>query len=159
MTVRLRQNRTDSRNSEGFSPPAFDVDGMLGALAKWLRILGFDAAFPCKAPSRGRLYVTVRRIAGRSDTIIVEDRDPLEQLKQVLQTTGISPDPELFLTRCLICNVPVHDISREKAEGRVPEEVLQIATIFNECPKCGRVYWEGSHNERIRRRLQESGLR
>jgi uncharacterized protein with PIN domain len=137
---------------------AFDVDGMLGALTKWLRILGFDAAYPCSTPASGRIFVTMKRVAGRSDTIVVEDQDPVAQLKQVLEEAGISPDPELFLTRCLICNVPVEEIPRDKVAGRVPEQVFQKVTLFNECPTCGRIYWEGSHDQRIKKRLQKAGI-
>jgi len=131
---------------------------MLGHLAKWLRVLGFDAAYPCKAPSPARTFVTAKRIAAGSDTIIVEDQDPLDQLKQVLEHAGISPDPELFLSRCLLCNVSVAEVPRDRVAGRVPEQVFQVMTKFNQCPKCGRVFWEGSHAERMKMRLQKIGL-
>jgi len=156
--ARLRKDFSYNSDSRTDLVPPFDVDGMLGALAKWLRILGFDAAYPCSGPSSGRIFVTGKRIAGRSDTLILEDQDPLAQLKQVLDEVGIAPDPDLFLSRCLACNVPVEEIPRDKAEGRVPEKILLRATVFNECPKCGRVFWEGSHGKRIRKRLHKAGI-
>jgi len=131
---------------------------MLGHLAKWLRVLGFDAAYPCKAPSPGRTFITAKRIAAGSDTIIVEDQDPLDQLKQALEHAGISTDPGLFLSRCLLCNVPVKEVPRDRIAGRVPELIFQALTKFNECPRCGRVFWEGSHAERMKMRLQKMGL-
>lgn len=154
----LRNDHPDNSGSQHPLVPAFDLDGMLGALAKWLRILGFDASYPCRTPSPGRVFVTTKRIAGRSDTIIVDERDSLDQLRQVLEQAGVAPDPDLFLSRCLICNVLVEEISRDRAAGRVPEQVLRAVSVFNECPECGRVYWEGSHSERIKKRLQKSGL-
>jgi uncharacterized protein len=156
--ARVRIDHPDNSGSQHSLLPAFDLDGMLGALAKWLRILGFDASYPCRTPSSGRVFVTTKQVPGRLDTIIVDERDSLAQLRQVLEQAEVAPDPDLFLNRCLICNIPVEKISRDKAAGRVPEQVLQVVSMFNECPKCGRVYWEGSHSERIKRRLQKARL-
>lgn len=137
------------------SPSAsFDVDGTLGRLAKWLRILGFDATYPRSRPSAGRLFVTAGRSAPHARAIIVSGDDPLEQLKQVLEQAGVRPDPALFLARCLICNVPVRDVKLEDVAGKVPDGIFRGSESFHECPKCGRIYWEGSHAERIKKRLQ-----
>jgi uncharacterized protein len=133
---------------------SFDVDGMLGRLSKWLRILGFDAAFPRSKPSAGRLFVTARRSVTYAGAISVSGQDPLEQLRQVLEQAGIRPDPKLFLSRCLVCNVPVREVQRENAVGKVPDRILEKMEIFHECPACGRIYWEGSHAERIKTRLE-----
>ena len=138
------------------SPEAFDVDGTLGRLAKWLRILGFDADYPVTGPRAGRVYVT--RNKSCADAVRVHSNDPLKQLKQVLGDVGVQPDPDLFLCRCLICNVPVSAIDPIAVGGRVPPDVLAITDRFNECPRCGRVYWEGTHSARIKRRLQSAGI-
>jgi len=136
---------------------SFDVDGMLGRLAKWLRILGFDAAFPRSRPSAGRLFVTARKVARYADAIIVTGEDPQEQLRQALEQAGVQPDPNLFLSRCLICNIPVKEVQRKEVAGKVPDGVFQKSKSFHECPECGRIYWEGSHAERIKKRLQNLG--
>ncbi len=136
---------------------SFDVDGMLGRLAKWLRILGFDAAFPCSRPSAGRIFVTARKAVPYAGAMLVTGNDPLEQLKQVLEQAGIRPDPKLFLSRCLVCNVPVREVKRENVVGKVPDRILENAELFHECPACGRIYWEGSHAERMQKRLQNLG--
>jgi uncharacterized protein with PIN domain len=133
---------------------AFDVDGMLGRLAKWLRILGFDAAFPRSRPSAHRLFVTARRSIAYASAIIVTGPDPIEQLRQVLEQAGIRSDPKLLLSRCLICNVPVNEVRREDVAGRVPDLILEKTDLFHQCPKCGRIYWEGSHEKRIKKRLE-----
>ena len=134
---------------------SLDVDGMLGRLAKWLRILGFDAVFPRSQPSEGRLFVTARRSITYAGAIVVSGEDPSDQLRQVLEQTGIRPDPRLFLSRCLICNVPVREVQWEDVAGKVPDGVFQKSRSFRECPECGRIYWEGSHAERIKKRLQD----
>jgi uncharacterized protein len=133
---------------------SLDVDGMLGRLAKWLRILGFDTAFPRSRPSAGRLFVTARRSVTYAGAIVVSGEDPSDQLRQVLEQAGICPDPRLFLSRCLICNVPVREVQREDVAGKVPDGVFQKSRSFHECPECGRIYWEGSHADRIKKRLQ-----
>jgi hypothetical protein len=89
-------------------------------------------------------------------TITVSGEDPREQLRQVLEQAGIRPDPKLFLSRCLICNIPVRETERENAAGKVPDGIFQTSRNFNECPSCGRIYWEGSHAERMRKRLEGS---
>ena len=138
--------------------PCFDVDGMLGRLAKWLRILGFDAAYPRISSTIGRYFVTTKdRISG-GQTIVVSGDDPMEQLKQVLTAIHVRPDQSLFFSRCLICNVPVVEIPKAEVAGRVPEEIFGSRSEFHECPQCRRVYWEGSHLSRIVRRLTSAGV-
>ena len=136
--------------------PCFDVDGMLGRLAKWLRILGFDAAYPRTAAGEGRYFVTTKEWTGAGQTIVVSGADTMEQLKQVLAEIGIRPNRSLFFSRCLICNVPVVEIPKADAAGRVPEKILDSGSEFHECPRCGRVYWEGSHLGRTIRRLESA---
>lgn len=135
---------------------SLDVDGMLGRLAKWLRILGFDTAFPRTRPSADRLFVTARKSIAYAGAIIVSGEEPREQLRQVLEQAGIRPDPRLILSRCLICNVPVREVQREDVAGKVLDGVFQRSRSFHECPKCGRIYWEGSHVDRIKKRLEGS---
>jgi len=136
----------------------FDIDASLGRLAKWLRILGFDAAYPCREPSTGRFFVTSRESTGRLRTITIQSGDVLEQVKRVLDEIAVAPDPDLFFSRCLLCNLPVRPVSREHVAGRVPGSITEVVSEFNECPGCGRVYWQGSHSGRIKARLKEAGI-
>ncbi len=132
----------------------FDLDGMLGSLAKWLRILGFDATFPRTTPSSGRLFVTMKRMPVSLDIVRITKVGTAEQLEQLLELTGLRPDRDMLLTRCLICNVPVREVSKEQVCGKVPERVFDIFSDFTECPSCGRVFWEGSHGKRIGKTLE-----
>ncbi len=139
--------------------PCFDVDNMLGRLAKWLRILGFDAEYPRSTSRPGRIFVTAKEVAAFPTAIRVTTGAVEDQLSELFNQAGIDPNPELFFSRCLICNVPVEEISRDKTEGKVPEAVWQTTTHFNECPRCRRIYWEGTHGNRIKKRLAEAGVR
>lgn len=136
----------------------FDIDPSLGRLAKWLRILGFDTAYPCKELSSGRFFVTTRPSPGRLGTITVQSEDVFEQLKQLLGEMNVAPDPDLFFSRCLLCNKPVIPVAADEVTGRVPDSILELAPEFNECPRCGRVYWEGSHYGRVKAKLKEAGV-
>lgn len=135
--------------------PAFDVDGMLGGLAKWLRILGYDTAFPCPRPTSPlRVFVTTVRRKARAEAVIVTAEDRLQQLAEVLEQTGIVLDESLFFSRCTLCNEPVVPVSHDEVHGKVPDSILRRGGPFHGCPKCGRIYWEGSHLSRVRTRLR-----
>ncbi|MDQ7782697.1 MAG: Mut7-C RNAse domain-containing protein [Desulfomonilaceae bacterium] len=159
--------------------PAFCVDGMLGRLAKWLRILGYDAEFPCSDPSPERIFITMRKSGVRppasvrrvppghvwkpggillSADIRLTSHETLHQLRQIFDEAGIRPDPCRFLSRCVVCNVTVRCVTIDRVIDRIPKGVLEITEEFTECPRCGRVYWEGTHPIRIRTRLKEAGL-
>jgi uncharacterized protein len=133
--------------------PRFDVDGDLGRLAKWLRVLGLDAVYPCSRPSQGRFFVTTRTSTAQVMTVVVTSSDPFEQVSQVFDQTGVRPDPGLFLSRCVICNVTVEAISAAEIGDRLPEAIRKSMAPFHTCPRCGRIYWEGSHVNRMKRRL------
>ena len=64
-------------------PPLFDVHGMLGGLVKWLRILGFDAAFPCMDRRHGRIFVTSSLAKRYPDAVYVSSDTVFAQLKDV----------------------------------------------------------------------------
>ncbi|MFZ5867847.1 MAG: Mut7-C RNAse domain-containing protein [Thermodesulfobacteriota bacterium] len=140
---------------ENEAQPCFDVDAMLGKLAKWLRILGFDAAYPCVAPSKGRTFVSARKQAPFPIDVIITSARLADQIEEVFEQMDIRPDSALLFTRCLLCNLPVREIPKEKASSKVPPVVFQNTETFHQCPGCGRIYWEGSHVERTRRRVDQ----
>ncbi len=133
--------------------PAFDVDGMLGRLAKRLRMLGLATAFPVTEPAPDRTFVTARTSPPLGDTVVITAESVDEQLAEFLEQTQLEPDHALFFSRCLICNEPVTAIPKEEARDRVPTAVYRRFKTFRRCPTCGRIYWEGSHTDRARRGL------
>jgi uncharacterized protein with PIN domain len=136
------------------------ADGTVARLSRWLRLAGVDVAQGSGTDSEilrlaretGRRVLTrCRRLARRDPervTLIASER-PREQLGEVLPGAGVCRP----LTRCSICNALLVRIEREEARPLVPPYVFGHRAFFAHCPSCGRVYWEGTHVERIRETL------
>ncbi|HIE04415.1 MAG TPA: hypothetical protein EYP61_06610 [Candidatus Latescibacteria bacterium] len=145
----------------------FVADDMLGRLAKWLRLLGYDVIYPAPArdaqllrlaQAEDRVLLTRDRgLAERSfgRRVLVESGDLWEQLRQVVRELDLDVGKD-FLTRCALCNEPIEPLPKEEVRDSVPPYVFSTHERFARCPKCGRIYWEGSHVERMRRKLKEA---
>lgn len=146
----------------------FMVDVMLGRLARWLRVLGYDAAYQegiedadlvRLSLDEGRILLTRDRALPTEwwidNYLLIDSTRPVEQLSQVVRRYGLPWRDRLF-TRCTVCNEPLDTLDRHQALGRVPEKILEHASRFASCPVCNRVYWQGSHVDRMRRRLDEA---
>jgi uncharacterized protein len=142
--------------------PRFLLDGNLGRLAKWIRIIGYDAVY-CRgnadmhfirtAEKEQRIaLVRKRNLAGLSQTgrvVIVEaDRLP-DQIDEILSKLELHPDPARRMTRCLLCNALLTSVSREEAGDAVPDYIQEKYDGFRKCPLCGRIYWRGTHVSNI----------
>lgn len=139
--------------------PSFLADAMLGRLARWLRVLNYDAEYAtgtdamiaAQAQSEGRHVLTRdRQLAAETratGSLLVQSETPLIQLKEVVEHFGLSIPDELF-QRCLVCNVPLEHLPRGTRTDAPPDVVAE-----RRCPRCGRVYWEGSHTKRMRAAL------
>ena len=145
----------------------FIADVMLGKLAKWLRILGFDAAYSNRAEDSEllrtarrerralltrdrRLHASARNIRG----LLIESQDWRRQLVQVLEAFDLRGRVRP-MTRCLACNVRLKRLSRKNARNLVPPFVFERAPAFSICPDCGRTYWPGSHFGDMDKKLTE----
>ncbi len=140
----------------------FVLDPALGKLAKWLRILGHDAIY-WRGDQKGlielaerenRVIITKTRkilqeAQGRLTVFFVTENNPFLQLKEVIGGLKLKVKPEDLFSRCLICNEKLISISPENVKGRVPDYVYRTQGSFSECPKCRRVFWGGTHYERM----------
>jgi len=138
---------------------------MLGRLARWLRVLGWDTAYdPAThdpalvqwARSESRILLTRDRpllleLQPNRALFIVADR-PLEQLRQVVTEVGLGVPAELF-TRCLVCNAELRAATEAERARLVPPQARALPGPVRRCPGCGRVYWPGSHARRMRAAL------
>jgi uncharacterized protein with PIN domain len=147
--------------------PRFFADSMLAGLARWLRVLGYDAAHEAaiddaelvrRAAEERRLVLTRDRGLAEGwwtdGVLLLRGGRPLEQLREVAEATGIGPAAPF--SRCTRCNLPLGDPPADAVEARVPEEVRAGGRPLRGCAGCGRVYWEGSHTERMRRAVERA---
>ena len=148
--------------------PRFIADAMLGKLARWLRVLGCDVEyFPsigdeevvARAARAGRLILTrdtllVRRRGARNNHFFVVGDHFRDQLRQVVVHFAIDPT-DRFLTRCLECNSLLVEIGKSAVRDMVPPYVYATQEVFRSCPSCGRLYWQGTHRQRMAREVEE----
>lgn len=149
--------------------PRFAVDVNVGRLAKWLRIMGYDATYLPDiddsdlirhALDEGRALLTKdARIAERRLvtlgllTVLIITTDNLwEQIRQVADAFHL--DYRASLTRCIECNVPLSAVAREEVRDRVPPYVFRTQEEFMACPSCQRVYWKGTHWQNMQHELE-----
>ena len=152
--------------SEERAAPPLLLDAMLGRLARWLRLMGYDAAYLADtedivvvrvARAEGRLVLTRdRELAARRAIragLIQSDRLE-EQIEQVARDVG---PPGEGGPRCAVCNVPLAPVEPESVRDRVPPYVWRTQRDFSECGRCRRVYWPGTHWAGFRAKLGEGG--
>lgn len=152
--------------------PKFLADSMLGKLARWLILLGYDARYAHgagvadlelleAAHREGRVFLTrdtkIPAVAGLR-MIVVRGQRFEDQLKQVQLEMGLKPDRKKLFTRCTYCNLALEELSKEQALPLVPPLVRELTTPFFRCPSCKRMYWSGTHTERTVKRLEKLGL-
>jgi uncharacterized protein with PIN domain len=145
----------------------FVADCMLGRLAKWLKILGFDVLYFSKAEDRelvaiarreGRVLLTrdtglIERTARRPNRLFVRSDDWKDQVVQVLDDLGLW-DEVRPNTRCLECNLLLRPLSKDRARNLVTPYVHEHASSFAICPDCGRVFWQGTHHGDMEKKIE-----
>jgi len=151
--------------------PRFIVDSNVGRLGKWLRLLGYDTLFihPIEdgalvdiALSEQRILLTKdthvlrRRLvtSGQVTALLIEGDGVMEQLRQVAEAFGLDPSSRRF-SRCNECNEPLVAKAREDVRDLVPRYVYETQSRFTFCPRCGRVFWSGTHWARMTERLND----
>ncbi|NIM57859.1 MAG: hypothetical protein GTO16_02805 [Candidatus Aminicenantes bacterium] len=145
----------------------FIVDCMLGKLAKWLKILGFDTVYFSKiedsallalAHKEGRVLLS--RDNGLIEksryikTLFIESEDWNPQVEQVLDEFELWPNIRPY-SRCIECNVELKDLPKRRAKNLVAPFVYERATSFAICPRCGRVFWKGTHHQDMEFKIEE----
>ena len=141
----------------------FLCDHMLGTLAKWLRFLGYDTAYPgplddndlkALAANEGRILLTRdKELSGRlAGAAYVESDDLDAQFAQVVRAFGLTAKDAM--SRCSVCNALIVAVPKEDARDHVPPGVYDRHQEFWRCRQCGRFYWPGSHYDRVMAKLR-----
>jgi uncharacterized protein len=147
------------------APMKFLADNMLGKLATWLRLLGYDTTYLPEvddpelaeiARAEDRVLLTrdveLTRRRNLCFVLIQSDRTG-EQLRQVFRELKLSAR-EAF-SRCAECNVELIDTNRDEVREDVPPYVFETQTRFRRCPQCRRVYWRGTHWAHIHSEIED----
>lgn len=139
----------------------FVADAHLGALAKYLRLLGFDTLYRNDFTDR-----EVARLSAREHRIVLtRDRDllmrriithgcyirgerPLEQLSEVIDRLDLARAMRPF-SRCLCCNGPIERIDKSNIAARLSPDTFRHYDAFWTCRGCDRIYWAGAHFRRL----------
>ena len=144
----------------------FVCDDNLGKLASYLRMLGFDTLFEDQiydnvllktASAQKRLLITRdSRLARRTHpygVLLIENDDPLEQLKTVIENLDLTIDPSLLFSRCSKCNDICVMVDKDSVSNNVFPYILKTQDTIKKCPSCERYYWKGSHYKNILKKL------
>jgi uncharacterized protein with PIN domain len=145
----------------------FIVDCMLGKLAKWLKILGFDTIYFSKIEDSVLLDLArkEKRVLLTRDNELIEKSRDIEsffitseewntQLEQVLDGFDLWKKVRPY-SRCIECNVELRDLSKKDVKNLVAPFVYEQASAFALCPQCERVYWKGTHHQDMEFKIEE----
>ncbi|MCB4790892.1 MAG: Mut7-C RNAse domain-containing protein [Elusimicrobia bacterium] len=150
--------------------PKFLVDFMLGRLAKWLRIFGYDTEYALKTGNRNlpldslkedRVILTRNRSLSnkRSYKLILIRSDYLfEQAKQLMSELDITVQSSRLFTRCTTCNLPIKSVEKEAIKNKIPEYIYDTINDFSYCSKCKKVFWHGTHTKLLYKDLKKAGI-
>ena len=149
----------------------FIADGMLGKLARWLRMLGQDVKYSTQyednelmalAEKEQRVLLTrdlelcKHASAKGIDAFHVEGQTEAEKLAELTKRFGFTLTIDMKRSRCPRCNAKILLTPKEKITGKVENNTFAHYSEFWECPNCGQIYWQGAHWKGIRATLKEA---
>ncbi len=143
----------------------FIADAMLGRLAKWLRILGFDVLYYPDIDDREIVRIAreqertiltrdtqmIKR-KGLPGVIFVEEDNVFDQLNSIAARLGFGR--VVLSGRCAVCNGLIDEVTqKEEVRDLVPDFVYLNSPGFMRCRDCGKIYWEGSHRKGMKEKV------
>jgi uncharacterized protein len=147
--------------------PRFILDVHLGSLAKYMRLAGFDSLYRNDLTDEEIVSISLkekRTILTKSRELLkrsgvthgywIRNTDVREQLKEVIQRFQL----ERFIlpfTLCLECNSRLAETGKEEVEKELPPKVKLYHNEFKRCPGCGKIYWKGTHYEKMHRFIEK----
>ena len=149
----------------------FLLDGMLGKLSRWLRMLGYETVYE-KDRSDIDLLATAKRdslILLTSDeelyrtasirgleSFLIQGRTEPERLAHLARRYNLTLRIDPKDSRCPTCGSPIRETPKAEVEGSVPPATFKVYSTFWVCtnPKCAKIYWQGSHWKKIGQTLE-----
>ncbi len=149
----------------------FIVDGMLGTLVRWLRMMGHDVKYSTELKDIELLLIakTEKRVLLTRDLALfqqatvkgveayyVEGTNEPERLSELAKRFNIALTIDLENSRCPKCNTKLSAVPKQEIADKVEKNTLKHYDDFWLCPNCGHVYWQGAHWAKIRTTLKEA---
>jgi uncharacterized protein with PIN domain len=147
----------------------FVLDGMLGRLTRWLRLLGYDAKYPGDSPDEELLRIAEKedRILLTNDTVLYRrarkqglrsylagGSNESERLANVARNLDVNLNIDVSVSRCPTCNASIFEVDRFRVKGKVSAKTFNSYRRFWICSGCGKIYWRGSHWKKIEEMLR-----
>ena len=139
----------------------FILDVHLGKLAKLLRMTGFDTLYRNdfedneiikEAMAQNRIILTRDRGILKNSLVkkgyYIRSQKPKEQLKEVINRFQLHSAIR-FLCRCIACNSIIQEVEKKDVRKNLKRGTMIHFEKFFKCDSCGRIYWEGSHYDRM----------
>ncbi len=152
--------------AEPLRKPKFVLDVHLGKLAKLMRLAGFDTFYKNDYDDGTIVKISIeqhRTILTRDTGLLkrkeithgyfIRNIKAEKQLEEVITRFDLAKFIKPF-TRCLICNTELRPVAKENVINRIPPKVKKYQTEFSVCESCDKIYWKGTHYERMLKILQ-----
>jgi uncharacterized protein with PIN domain len=141
--------------------PKFIADVHLGKLSRHLRMMGFDVLYKNNfdADEIVKLSVKERRAILTRDRGILKRSEVThgywlrstkvkEQVVEIIKRFDLKKLINEF-TRCIECNSVLESISKKEILNKLPPKVSESQKSFSVCPSCKKLYWKGTHHQRM----------
>ena len=145
----------------------FILDCNLGKLTKKLRMLGFDCLYRNDYSDEQIIQISKKqkRIILTRDVGLLKNKNvthgywvrsthPGQQIREIIQKFDLTRQIRPF-SRCMECNGLIEEVPKKVIEKHLPPRVLQSFGQFYRCQQCGKVYWQGSHYERMQEAIEK----
>ncbi len=148
--------------------PAFVLDVHLGTLARYIRLLGFPAVYRnnwddaelASYAEKNRLILLTRDRGLLKRKVVthgmfVYETDPRKQIQELCRRLDLYSLIKPF-SRCLSCGSILEPLEYgseafRKVRGSIPPGVVSWCRDFKRCSGCGKIFWEGSHMEQLKK--------
>jgi len=144
----------------------FAVDANVGKLARLLRVAGFDTFFDRnlddqqlaeKTRQEERILLTRDRALLKRNSVVhgrlIRSGNPAGQLQEVISLYGLRAAIKPF-SRCLLCNKILQPVDKNAVIERLEPLTRKYFNHFHICPGCNRIYWPGSHRDKMLKYLK-----
>ena len=163
--------RFDCSESQGVK---FLADGMLGKLARWLRMLGHDVLYSVQfndcvllglAEKDERVLLTkdlalYKRAIGKGlDAYYVEGKIESERLAELSKRYSLQLTIDMDKSHCPVCNANLKMTPKEQLKSELERNTFTYYDRFWKCPNCGQIYWQGGHWKQINNTLSQAQLK